>query len=106
MGTFIQQQRLAGGDAANIERVLFELVGERLLDVQNHAKNPRVIVPQAIQDVVDVRGVSHRAIKVGREPIDAVLDGNSTYLNHTIEIPGRVGPAQFDFEAGESVAPD
>src|SRR5689334_25279667 len=44
---FIQKQRFARRNAVNIDRLLLEVVWERLLDVENHAVNRRMLVAQS-----------------------------------------------------------
>ena len=44
MRTLIHEQRLAGGDAVDIDGVLFEFVGKGLLDVEQHSVRARMFV--------------------------------------------------------------
>ena len=69
VGALVHEQRLAGRDAVHVDPVRFEVVGERLLDVEDHAVEPGMLAHQAIEDLIDVSRLVHRAVEVGCQPV-------------------------------------
>ena len=89
VGALVHEQRLAGRDAVHVDPVGLQVVGERLLDVEQHPVEPRVLVDQAVEDRVDVRGLVDRAVEVGGQPVDAFLDGDLADLDAAGRSPSR-----------------
>ena len=102
----VHEQRLARRDAVHVDPMGFEVVGERLLHVEQHAVEPRVLVEQPVEDRVDVSGLADRAVEVGGEPVDALLDGDPADLEQAVVVPVGVVAAELDLEALEAVLAD
>ena len=103
MRALVEKQRLAGGDAVDIDAVGLQLVRERLFDVEDHAVQSRVFGQEAIEDFVDVDRVGDGAVEVGRQPDDPVFNGNGTDLDQPVVIPFSIVSPQLDFQAGQAV---
>ena len=71
----------------NVDTVLFKVVRKRLLNIQNHGKNTGLLDQEAIEDLIDVRWVLDGAIKIRRQPIDAVTHRNLPHADHTFVVP-------------------
>ena len=84
----------------------FEVVGERLLHVEQHPVQPGVLLDQPVEDRVDVSGLADGAVEVGREPVDALLDGDPSDLEQPVVVPVGVVAAELDLEALEPVLAD
>ena len=103
----VHEQRLAGRDAVHVDPVRLEVVGERLLDVEDHAVEARLLVAQPVEDLVDVGRIGDRAVEVGGQPVHAVLDRRSRPTRTSrVVVPGRVVAAQLDLQAVQAVALD
>ena len=103
MRALVEKQRLAGGDAVDIDAVGLQLVRERLFDVEDHAVQSRVFGHEAIEDFVDVDRVGDGAVEVGRQPEDPVFNGDGTDLDQPVVIPFGIVSPQLDFQAGQAV---
>ena len=51
-------------------------------------------------------GSLDRAVEVGREPVDALLDGDLADADEPVVVPGRVVAAELDLQALQPVAAD
>src|SRR5262245_59953750 len=103
MRAFVHEQRLPGRDTVNIDPMLFEVVREWLLDVQQHPVQPGVLLEEPIYYRVDVRRLADGAIEVGSQPVDRLLNGNPADRNQSIVIPRGVVATQLDLEAFQAV---
>ena len=61
------------------DRMISKFVGEGLFHVEQHGKQTRFIVAQAIEDFRDVGGIRYGAVKVRREPGDVPLRGTTSH---------------------------
>ena len=68
MGAFVHEKWLSLRNACHIDPMLFQIVRERLLYVQNPVEGFSFIEFQPIQNLIDVGRLANRAIKIGRKP--------------------------------------
>ena len=106
VGALVHEQRLPRRDAVDVDPVRFQLVGERLLDVEDHPVKTGMFHDQAIEDRVDVGRVVHRAVEVDGQPVGPLVDGDLAGLDQAVVVPGRVVAAELDLEALQTVAAD
>jgi hypothetical protein len=59
-----------------------------------------------VKDFVHVGGISHHAIKVGSEVGDIFFEADVTNFNKPLKIPLEIIPAEFNFEALQTIALD
>ena len=81
-----------------------QVVRERLLHVENHPIDSRLLIPQPVENPIHIPWVRDRAIEISRQPINAILEANRAHLDQTAVIPVRIIAAQLDLEAFEPVA--
>ena len=96
MRAFVQKERLAGRDAVHVDSVLLQLVWKRLLDVEDHSVNARMLAAQTIEHFIHILGIIDCAVEIGAEPINLVRNGDFSDANDAIVVPFRVVAAQFD----------
>jgi hypothetical protein len=106
VGAFVKEQWFAGTEAAHVEAVLFEFVGERLFDIKEHPINAWVGVAQAVENVINVDGVVDGAIEIGGQPVDVADGGDGANPHEPIKIPRGVVAAQFDLKTFQAVVPN
>ena len=106
VGALVHEQGLAGRHAVDVDAVGLQVVREGLLHVEDHAVEPGVLVPQPVEDPVDVGRLGDRAVEVGRQPVDAVVDTDLADPDEAPVVPGLVGAAQLHLQALEPVAAD
>ena len=87
----------------HIQGMLFQFIRKRLLHIQNHAINARLLIAQLVQHVVDVIDILDRAIKIRREPSHFVCESDDAHIHQTMVIPFIIMAAQFYFEAFQSI---
>lgn len=104
--TFVEEERFAGGDTVDIDRMFLEFVGEWLFDVEEHSIKPRVLVAELIEHGGDVARIGDGAVKIGGEPLDIFVEGDLADFNQPVVIPGGVVAAEFYFQAFQAVALD
>lgn len=103
---FIEEQWFASRDGVGVDVMFFEVVGEGLFDVEEHAVDAGVVVAEVVEDGVDVLGVGDGAVEVGGEPVGVVFDGELADVDDALGVPLLVVAAEFDFEAVEAVGLD
>ncbi len=65
-----------------------------------------MIAAKPVEDPVDVGGIGHGAVEVGREPVDPFFDREIPDLNGAGVVPYRIVAPQLDLEALQAVALD
>ncbi len=106
MGGFVQKQRLAAGDAVDVDRMRVEIVGEGLLDVADVLENPRLVGRQMVADVVDVGRIGDGAVEIGAQPVDLAGQRDAADADQPGVVPGGVGAAQLHLEARQAILLD
>ena len=89
VGTLVHEQRLPRRDAVHVDAMGLEVVRERLLDVEQHPVDPRVLRHQTVEDRVHVGGLMDRAVEVGGQPVDLFLDRDPADLRRAGRSPSR-----------------
>ena len=97
--TLIHEKGLARRDTVDIDLVVRKIIGEGLLDIENHLVDARMILHQPVEDLVHIGGFGDRAVEVAGQPQDTVRLGHPTDLDQTLQIPDRIVPSQFDLKA-------
>ncbi len=65
----------------------------------------RVVGEEAVQDVVDVIDFPDGAVEVCTQPHGVVFDADLSDVDDAVVIPSGFLSGEFDFEAGDAVAP-
>ena len=99
----VKEQRFARGATVRIDPVTLQLVGKRLLHIQQHAVNSRVLDAQSVQNGVHIRRLGDRAIEIRGQPIHAVLQRDLPDLYYTRKIPIGIVAAQFDLQTFQAI---
>ena len=89
-----------------VEGIFREFVGEGLFHVEDHLIDARVVGEEAVQDVVDVIDCLDGAVEVCTQPHGVVFDADLPDADDAVVIPSGFLSGEFDFEAGDAVAPD
>ena len=88
----------------HVEPICFQVVWERLLDVEDHPEDSGRLDHEAIEHVVHITGLGHCAVEIGAEPLDAFFDRDLANTKQALVIPGSVISAQFDLEAFQTIS--
>ena len=106
VSALVKKERLAGRHAGALNRMLLQLIGKGLLNVEDHAEDAGMVLLESIEDVVDVGRVSDGAVEVGREVRAALANRNLTHANEPLEVPRRLRARQLDLQASQAVSGD
>lgn len=101
---FIQKQGYPLAYGCHRNGMRLKIVGKRLFHVRKMFPEGGFFVPDAVQNVGDVFGIGHGAIKVGGEEPDTCGQADGSDALETFEVPSGIVPAQFDFEREQAVA--
>jgi hypothetical protein len=81
-----------------IDRVLLQVIGKGLLDVEDHAIDSGMLQDQAVQDLVHICRFLNGAVEIGGKPIDAQIDTYVTRLSKTLVVPVVVVTPKLDLQ--------
>src|SRR5687767_13473267 len=90
----------------HVDLIFLQIIREWLFDVENHGVKPGRFPEQSIQNFVHVIWMRNSAIKISRQPVDAISDSHTPYLQNAVVIPFRIVAAQFNLETTKPVALD
>src|ERR1043166_2957787 len=65
MRALIQEKRFAGRNAPHVDAMLFQLVRERLLHVEQHAVKAGKFIAQAVEQGIDIGWLRDCAVEIG-----------------------------------------
>ena len=106
VGALIHEEGLALRDAAHVDAVFLEIVGEGLLDVENHVEDLRLLGSEPVENLVHVARLLDRAVEVGGEPGAAPCEGEPPDAHQAVVVPGSVVAAQLDHQKAQAIALD
>ena len=106
VGAFVEEQRLACGDAPDVDLMRLEIIREGLLDVERAGIDLRFVGEQAIGDGIDVSRVFDGAVEVGTEPGHSIGKADATDAHHAFIIPFGIRAAQLHLQAFQTIALD
>ena len=106
MGAFIQEERPAGRDLMHVDGVFLQLIGKRLLNIQEHLVKSQVIPLQPVENIAHVCRISNGAVKVRAQAGNSQCSGDVSNLYGSLVIPFGIVPPELDLEAFQPIPSD
>ena len=103
---FIEEQPRAAADRVDVDRIGREVVGERLLDVEQLTGQRWMIRRDRIKHLVHVGRLGDGAVEVGTKPRHAMREPDPAHAEEPGDVPVDVVATKFYFQAREAVTLD